>query len=153
MYPCKIDEVIIVKKKITALVLGALLSVSAVAMAATPESEAMAAQQGKAAAWIDTMLVKNNPAGTLKLMGAEAQKEIDVKKITEISQEMAKNMGKYKASRFVGWTRFDQGDQMMFLMSFDKEPVVRCVFLFDNKGNLQNFALTPLKQEENSQKK
>jgi len=144
-----------VKKKITALVLGALLSVSAVAMAATPESEAMAAQQSKAAAWVDTMLVKNDPAGTLKLMGPEAQKEIDVKKITEISQEMAKNMGKYKASRFVGWTRFDQGDQMMFLMSFDKEPVVRCIFLFDEKGNLQNFALSPLKQEQedNSQKK
>jgi len=143
-----------VKKKITALVLGALLSVSAAAMA-SPESDAMAAQQAKAAAWIDTMLVKNKPADTLKLMGAEAQKEIDDKKITSISEEMAKNMGKYQASRFVGWTRFDQGDQMMYLMSFDKEPVVRCIFLFDEKGNLQNFALSPLKQEaeDNSQKK
>ena len=143
------------KKKITALVLGALLSVSAVSMAATPEAESMSAQQGKAAAWVDTMLVKNDPAATLKLMAPEAQKEIDVKKITAISQEMAKNMGKYKSSRFVGWTRFDQGDQMMFLMSFEKEPVVRCVFLFDQQGNLQNFALSPLKQteEKDEQKK
>jgi len=32
---------------------------------------------------------------------------------------------------------------------------VRCIFLFDEKGNLQNFALSPLKQEaeDNSQKK
>lgn len=143
------------KKKLTALVLGAMMSVSAIAMAATPESEALSAQQTKAAAWVETMLVKNDPAGTLKLMSAEAQKEIDTKKITAISQDMAKNMGKFKESRFVGWTRFDQGDQMMYLMSFEKEPVVRCIFLFDKQGNLQNFALSPLKadQEENTQKK
>ncbi len=139
-------EVINVKKKITALCLGAMLSLSAVAMAATPEADAMSAQQVKANSWIETMLVKNKPADTLKLMGAEAQKEIDAKKITAISDEMAKNMGKYKNSRFVGWTRFDQGDQMMYLMSFEKEPVVRCVLLFDKDGKLQNFALSPLKQ-------
>jgi len=148
MYPCKFYEVIELKKKITALFLGAMLSVSAVAMAATPEAEIMSAQQGKAVAWVDAMLVKNNPVGSLKLMGAEAQKEIDAKKITDISQDMTKNLGKYKASRFVAWTRFDQVDQMMYLMSFEKEPVVRCVFLFDKNGNLQNFALSPLKQTE-----
>ena len=140
------------KKKITALVLGAMLSVSAVAMAATPEAEMMSTQQGKAVAWVDAMLVKNNPAATLKLMSAEAQKEIDVKKITDISNEMAKTLGKYKASRFVGWTRFDQGDQMMYLMAFEKEPVVRCVFIFDKQGNLQNFAVSPLKQEKEEKK-
>ena len=140
------------KKKITALVLGAMLSVSAVAMAATPEAEMMSTQQGKAVAWVDAMLVKNNPAATLKLMSAEAQKEIDVKKITEISNEMAKTLGKYKASRFVGWTRFNQGDQMMYLMAFEKEPVVRCVFIFDKQGNLQNFVVSPLKQEKEEKK-
>ena len=140
------------KKKITALVLGAMLSVSAVAMAATPEAEMMSTQQGKAVAWVDAMLVKNNPAATLKLMSAEAQKEIDVKKITEISNEMAKTLGKYKASRFVGWTRFNQGDQMMYLMAFEKEPVVRCVFIFDKQGNLQNFVVSPLKQEKEKKK-
>ena len=140
------------KKKITALVLGAMLSVSAVAMAATPEAEMMFTQQGKAVAWVDAMLVKNNPAATLKLMSAEAQKEIDVKKITDISNELAKTLGKYKASRFVGWTRFNQGDQMMYLMAFEKEPVVRCVFIFDKQGNLQNFAVSPLKQEKEEKK-
>ena len=143
------------KKKIAALVLGALLSVSAAAMAATPDAEMMSTQQEKAAAWVETMLVKNDPAASLKLMSAEAQKEIDVKKITDISNDMAKNLGKYKSSRFVGWTRFDQGDQLMYLMAFEKEPVVSCVFLFDKNGNLQKFALSPLKktEEKDNQKK
>jgi hypothetical protein len=136
------------KKKIAALVLGALLSVSAAAMAATPDAEMMSTQQEKAAAWVETMLVKNDPAASLKLMSAEAQKEIDAKKATAIHQDMDKNLGKYKGGRFVGWTRFDQADQMMYLLSFEKEPVVRCVFLFDKKGNLQNFALSPVKQTE-----
>ena len=155
MCPCENYEVIAVKKKIVALALGAMMSMSVAAMAATPEAESMSAQQGKAVAWVDTMLVKNNPAASLKLMGAEAQKELDVKKITDISNDMAKNLGKYKSSRFVGWTRFDQGDQLMYLMSFEKEPVVRCVFLFDKNGNLQNFALSPLKktEEKDNQKK
>ena len=118
------------KKKIAALVLGALLSVSAAAMAATPDAEMMSTQQEKAAAWVDTMLVKNDPAASLKLMGAEAQKEIDVKKATAIHQDMDKNLGKYKGGRF-------------------------CVFLFDKKGNLQNFALSPVKQtaEKKDEKK
>ena len=54
------------KKKIAALVLGALLSVSAAAMAATPDAEMMSTQQEKAAAWVDTMLVKNDPAAFVK---------------------------------------------------------------------------------------
>ena len=125
-----------------------MMSMSVAAMAATPEAESMSAQQGKAVAWVDTMLVKNNPAASLKLMSAEAQKEIDAKKATAIHRDMDKNLGKYKGGRFVGWTRFDQADQMMYLLSFEKEPVVRCVFLFDKKGNLQNFALSPVKQTE-----
>lgn len=141
------------KKKIVALVLGAVMSMSVAAMAATPEAETMSAQQGKAAAWVDTMLVKNNPADTLKLMSAEARKEVDVKKITEVSREMTINLGKYKSARFVGWTRFDQGDQMMYLMSFEKEPLVRCIFMFDKQGNLQNFALTPIQPDKDEKDK
>lgn len=135
------------KKKIVALVLGAMMSFSAMAMAATPEAEMMSAQQAKVAAWTDSMLVKNKPADALKLMSSEAQKEITVKKITDVSKEVTKNLGKFKGGRFVSWTVLDQC-QMMYLMSFEKEPVVRCVFIFDQKGNMLNFALQPIKQKQ-----
>lgn len=147
------DEVMKMKKKIAALVLGAMMSFSAMAMAATPEAETMSAQQVKSANWIDAMLVKNKPVDALKLMSADAQKEITDKKITELSQEVNKNLGAFKGARFLGWTVMDQY-QMVYLMSFEKEPLVRCVFLFDEKGNMMNFALQPLKQkQENADKK
>ena len=47
------------------------------------------------------------------------------------------------------WTPF-------FIMGASLVPLsVRCVFLFDQQGNLQNFALSPLKQteEKDEQKK
>ena len=36
---------------------------------------------------------------------------------------------------------------MIYLMTFEKEPAVRCALLFDKKGQLQNFALTLLKEK------
>ncbi|SDP26440.1 hypothetical protein [Selenomonas ruminantium] len=140
------------KKKVVALVLGAMMSFSAMAMAATPEAEMMSAQQAKVAAWTDVMLVKNKPTDALKLMSSEAQKEITAKKITDVSKEMAKNLGKFKGARFVSWTVLDQC-QMMYLMSFEKEPIVRCVFIFDQKGNMLNFALQPIKQKQQAPQK
>lgn len=140
------------KKKVAALVLGAMMSFSAMAMAATPEAEMMSAQQAKVAAWTDAMLVKNKPADARKLMSSEAQKEITEKKITDVSKEMTTKLGKFKGARFVSWTVLDQC-QMMYLMSFEKEPIVRCVFFFDQKGNMLNFALQPIpQQQQNNQK-
>ena len=141
------------KKKIMALCLGTMLSFSAVAMAVTPDAQIFSNEQEKAVAWTDTMLVKNKPVEALKLMGSEAQKEIDANKITSIAQEMTKQMGKYKAAQFVAWTRFDQADQLVYFMSFEKEPVVRCVLIFDKQGNLLNFGLTPVKQKAEADKK
>lgn len=143
------------QKKILALVFGAMLSMSAVAMAATPEAEAMSAQQAKAAAWTDAMLVKNKPADTLKLMSSEAKKEITDKKITEISKDISKNLGKFQGARLAGWSCLEQF-QLVYFMKFEKEPLVRCVFFFDNKGEMLNFALQPLKinqQEKKDDKK
>lgn len=143
------------KKKITALVLGALLSVSAAAMAATPDAEMMSTQQVKASAWIDAMLIKNKPVDSLKVMAPEFQKNVDEKKITQFHQGDLKKLGKLTASQFVSWTRIPQADQdqMLYLMSFEKEKLVRCIFIFDKKGNLQNFVLSPIKQAEEQDKK
>ena len=105
-------------------------------------------------AYVDmSYILKNLPqyesaSEQLSLISKRWQKEIDAAKITSTAQKMANDLGKYKGAQFVAWTRFDQADQMMYLLSFEKEPVVRCVFLFDKKGNLQNFALSPVKQTE-----
>ena len=135
------------KKQITALVLGAMMSFSAIAMAATPEAEMMSAQQAKVAAWTDSMLVKNKPTDARKLMSSEAQKEITEEKITDLSKKINKNFGKFKGGRFISWALLDQC-QMMYIMSFEKAPLVRCLFIFDQKGNMLTFFLQPINQDK-----
>ncbi len=155
MCPCENYEVIAVKKKIVALALGAMMSMSVAAMAATPDAEMMSAQQVKANTWIDAMLVKNKPTESLKVMSPDFQKNVDDKKITEFHQDLVKHLGKLKGASFVSWVRIpgtDQ-DQMLYLMSFEKEKLVRCVFFFDKKGNLHNFALTPEQQPKEKEDK
>lgn len=139
------------KKRVVGLFLGLFMCLSVVAYAATPEAEMMSAQQQKAVSWIDTMLVKNKPIDALKLMNREAQKEISEKKIIELTKEMTQNLGKFKGARFISWTALDKF-QMLYLMSFEKEPVVRCVFFFNEKGEMMNFAMQAIKQKENTSK-
>lgn len=139
------------KKRVVGLLLCLFMCLYVVAYAATPEAEMMSAQQQKAASWIDTMLVKNKPTDALKLMSSEAQKEISEKKIIELTKKMTQNFGKFKGARFISWTALDQF-QMLYLMSFEKEPVVRCVFFFNEKGEMMNFAMQAIKQKENTSK-
>ena len=136
------------KKKIVALVLGAMMSFSAMAMAATPEAELMSAQQAKASAWIDAMLVKNKPADAFKVMSSEAQKGVTTQQIAAIGKDIQK-LGKMKGGRFVSWAIPNPKQcQMMYFISFEKAPLVRCVFIFDDKDNLQNFALQPIQPDK-----
>lgn len=134
------------KKYIAAAALIVLL-LSGTAMAASPDAAAFSGEQDIAGKWVDTMLVKRDSSAVLKLMAGDAQKEIDKAKLNTLSGDIASRLGQLKERRFVSWTRFDQADQMIYLMTFEKEPAVRCALLFDKKGQLQNFALTPLKEK------
>lgn len=143
------------KKKIIVLCATLFVLMATSAYAATPDAEMMSAQQVKATAWIDAMLVKNKPVDSLKVMAPDFQKNVDDKKITEFYQDLVKKLGKLKGASFVSWARIpgtDQ-DQMLYLMSFEKEKLVRCVFFFDKKGNLHNFALTPEQQPKEKEDK
>ena len=146
------------KKKILALCLGVMLSLSAVAMAAvTPEAEMMSTQQVKANAWIDAMLVKHKPADSLKLMSAEFQKNVNAQQMEKYHQDAVNDLGQLKGFSFLAWARQpgQEIDILSYLMGFEKEKFVRGAFFFDRKGNLVHFELTKLQQtdEKDAKKK
>ena len=66
----------------------------------------------------------------------------------ETEEDLAR---KYQESRFISWTRFDQADQMIYLMHFEKEQLVRCELLFNKKGQLEGFSLAALKENAKDQ--
>ena len=128
-----------------------LLILPATAMAApSANATAFANEEALSNQWIDSMLVKKDSAAALNVMSADAKKNVKASEMLKAQQRMAKELGTLKESRFVSWTRFDKTDQFIYLMSFDKAKVVRCEFIFNSKGELDYFALTPFAPQENA---
>lgn len=128
-----------------------LLILPATAMAApSANATAFANEEALSNQWIDSMLVKKNSAAALNIMSADAKKNVKAAEMQKAQERMSKELGTLKESRFVSWTRFDKTDQVIYLMSFDKAKVVRCEFIFNSKGELDYFALTPFAPQENA---
>lgn len=128
-----------------------LLILPATAMAApSANATAFANEEALSNQWIDSMLVKKDSAAALNIMSADAKKNVKAAEIQKAQERMSKELGTLKESRFVSWTRFDKTDQVIYLMSFDKAKVVRCEFIFNSKGELDYFALTPFAPQENA---
>lgn len=128
-----------------------LLILPATAMAApSANATAFANEEVLSNQWIDSMLVKKDSAAALNIMSADAKKNVKASEMQKAQERMSKELGTLKESRFVSWTRFDKTDQVIYLMSFDKAKVVRCEFIFNSKGELDYFALTPFAPQENA---
>lgn len=128
-----------------------LLILPATAMAApSANATAFANEEALSNQWIDSMLVKKDSAAALNIMSADAKKNVKAAEMQNAQERMSKELGTLKESRFVSWTRFDKTDQVIYLMSFDKAKVVRCEFIFNSKGELDYFALTPFAPQENA---
>lgn len=139
-------------KKIYLLVMMlCLLILPTTAMAApSANATAFANEEALSNQWIDSMLVKKDSAAALNIMSADAKKNVKASEMQKAQERMSKELGTLKESRFVSWTRFDKTDQVIYLMSFDKAKVVRCEFIFNSKGELDYFALTPFAPQENA---
>lgn len=128
-----------------------LLILPATAMAApSANATAFANEEALSNQWIDSMLVKKDSSAALNIMSADAKKNIKASEMQKAQERMSNELGTLKESRFVSWTRFDKTDQVIYLMSFDKAKVVRCEFIFNSKGELDYFALTPFAPQENA---
>ena len=122
-----------------------LLILPATVMAAPSENaQAFASEEAVSTQWINTMLTNKDANGAYNMMSAEAKKSVKAADLQKAEQRMAQELGNLKETRFVAWTRFDNVDQMTYLMSFDKTKAARCELIFNKKGELDSFVLTPL---------
>ena len=140
------------KKYVVLFCLVAMLALSGSALAAGTDAKDFSTEQDMAARWMDTMLVKNKPVEARVMMGALAQKSVTQDQMAKLGAEITKNLGSCNAGRFVSWTRFDQADQMVYLMGFEKEPAIYCVLVFSKQGELENFFLKPIPKENTNSK-
>ena len=141
------------KKHVVALCLLVMLALSGSVLAAAPDAKAFSTEQDLATRWMDTMFAQNKPTEARAMMGADLQKAADQAKFASLSDGIVKDFGKYKGGRFIRWDREPQADRMLYLLGFEKHPLVICELMFSKQGELENFSLTPLKKSDATQKK
>ena len=140
-----------------ALILTALCLwlVPAGALAAEADAKTFVTEDAAATAWINAMFVKQDAGEAYDLMSETAKKAIAKDQVGDLYQTIRKDFGNLEGTRFVSWTRFDQADQLIYIMRFQKQELVRCELLFTKEGGLENFGLTPidLSKQKASEKK
>lgn len=129
---------------IIAMMLCLLILPATVMAAPSQNAQAFANEEAVSTQWINTMLTNKDANGAYAMMSAEAKKSVKAADLQKAEQRMAKELGSLKETRFVAWTRFDNVDQMTYLMSFDKTKAVRCELIFNKKGELDSFILAPI---------
>lgn len=63
-----------------------------------------------------------------------------------LPKEVQEKMGNLQDIRFYNYQRYDQGDRLTYIASFDKNPTAVIVFLFDKQQKMVNFVVSPLQQ-------
>lgn len=138
------------KKIIVALCAAMMMAFSSMAFAATPDATAFSNEQNAADQWIKLMIVQKNGTAAVKTMSPEAQKAITASKLNDVTKDINSKLGNYQDGKFLSWVRYDQADEMTYIMSFSKEKLVRCVMVFNKQGQMENFALSPVEVQQDN---
>ena len=134
------------KKALMAMALTASMAVAGVC-AAAGEGAALTKEQ-KAA---ETFFAGLNSDATVTYAAASAGLDAELKtKITAdafagLQKNVKEKLGNAKEIKFRSFERFNDGDRVVYMGQYSKEPTVAMVFVFNPTGKIVNFALNPLK--------
>lgn len=73
--------------------------------------------------------------------------DLNEKQYTDLQKSVKDKFGALKEAKFYSFQRFDQGDRVSYLVSFDKQPIVTIIFAFDKNQKLENYAIVPLQKK------
>ncbi len=85
-------------------------------------------------------------------LSADLAKTFNARSYAGVQKSVKEQLGDFKESKFVSFTRFDQADRVVYLTSFSNQPVVIAQFDFDKSGKLLNFAFAPQQQQQEAAK-
>ena len=84
--------------------------------------------------------ISENLSGKLKI-------DLNEKQYIDLQKNVKDKFGALKEAKFYSFQRFDQGDRVSYLVSFDKQPIVTIIFAFDKNQKLENYAIVPLQKK------
>lgn len=73
--------------------------------------------------------------------------DLNEKQYIDLQKSVKDKFGALKEAKFYSFQRFDQGDRVSYLVSFDKQPIVTIIFAFDKNQKLENYAIVPLQKK------
>lgn len=76
--------------------------------------------------------------------------EMSERAYRKLQEEVKTKFGTIKDVKFYTFQRFDQGDKVTYIASFDKEQLVAMIFEFNKDNKLTGYTLSPLQIENNS---
>lgn len=79
-------------------------------------------------------------------MTGNMQKQIKASSIPGLLKQVGDKFGTMKDIKFYSFERFDNGDKMTYIASFSKEKLAALIITTDKTGKMNDFALSPLKQ-------
>lgn len=83
-----------------------------------------------------------------KDFSADLKATVNEQMYSKLQNEVKNQMGTLKEAKFYSYQRFDQGDRVTYLASFDKENIVAIVFSFDKDKKMTNFAISPMQAQQ-----
>lgn len=101
-------------------------------------------EQKTAETFINVFEGRNIPTYTIFTTGFSDNLKANMNEQTYAKlQETIKNrMGNMKEAKFYSYQRFDQGDRITYIASFEKENIVAIIFTFDKNLQMTDFALS-----------
>lgn len=84
--------------------------------------------------------ISENLSGKLKI-------DLNEKQYIDLQKNVKDKFGALKEAKFYSFQRFDQGDRVSYLVSFDKQPISTIIFAFDKNQKLENYAIVPLQKK------
>lgn len=84
--------------------------------------------------------ISENLSGKLKI-------DLNEKQYIDLQKNVKDKFGILKEAKFYSFQRFDQGDRVSYLVSFDKQPISTIIFAFDKNQKLENYAIVPLQKK------
>ena len=135
----------------------------ALAMTATMAMASVCAAAGEGAALTkeqkaaETFFSGLNGVQTVTYAQAAAGLDAELKtKITDqafvgLQKSVKEKLGNAKDIKFRSFERFNDGDRVVYVGQYSKEPTVAMVFVFNPAGKIVSFALNPLKPAQPAQ--
>lgn len=133
------------KKFIATTALAASLILPSVCFAGV-NSNALSRAEKSGDTFINVLKSKATFTELAPVMTGNMQKQIKASSIPGLLKQVGDKFGTMKDIKFYSFERFDNGDKMTYIASFSKEKLAALIITTDKTGKMNDFALSPLKQ-------